>query len=69
MPRTDAPLTPAERNRRSRAARAVAVVALPGAVIAQIDALAARDGDASRAACVARLVAVASKRRSATTER
>lgn len=53
--RPDAP-SAAERKRLSRLSRATQAVELPATVLADLDALAARHGDPSRTAAVARLV-------------
>lgn len=52
----DQPMTSGERTRRSRAQRGERAIALPGETLEQLDAIRARDGDASLTATVQRLV-------------
>lgn len=55
-PRKPGAATASERKRASAQARQIGRVELPGTVLATLDALVQRHGDASRAACVTRLV-------------
>ena len=58
MPRTASPdtRTASQRARDSQARRATRTLHLPGDVLADAEAVRARDGDASLVACVTRLI-------------